>query len=200
MKKLYYGALIAAAALFAAGCATTSSSASVEPESAEPAELPSYDFEDGSGLFLDRGGGETVEVTTEEAYEGTSSLKVTNRTSNWNGATIELTGMVTPGGTYAVTAYVKASAAEKITLSTDTTNSEGSRSYGNLASVDYAGDGTWVLFDHVTFTAPEDAVSFSVYFEAGGLSDIYIDNFEVTEAEPVTEDAAAADAETPAAE
>jgi len=43
---------------------------------------------------------ETVELTTEEAYSGRYSLKVSGRTSTWNGPMVDKTDVLTLGESY----------------------------------------------------------------------------------------------------
>jgi len=51
-------------------------------------------------------GPETVELTTEEAYSGRYSLKVSGRTSTWNGPMVDKTDVLTLGESYKLSVYV----------------------------------------------------------------------------------------------
>lgn len=141
------------------------------------------DFETEVGLFSGRGGVETLALDTTDAYAGSSCLKVSDRTSSWHGPWIRVSDFLEAGVQYTVSAYVKADWYDTITLSTDTTDSAGNRSYANLASASYTGDGNWVSFDAVKFSVPTDCESFYLYFECSDTSPIYIDEFEIRTAQ-----------------
>jgi len=73
---------------------------------ASAAALIYDDFETGLNGWGPRGP-ETVELTTEEAYSGRYSLKVSGRTSTWNGPMVDKTDVLTLGESYKLSVYVK---------------------------------------------------------------------------------------------
>ena len=143
------------------------------------------DFEDGdTGSFEGRGGVETLAVTTDDAYDGTYSLEVSGRTSSWHGPTLLVYGddsdvNLETGVQYTVSVHVKAEWYNSITLSTDTTDTDGNRSYANLDSVTYDGSG-WVEFTDVKFSIPTDTSTFYLYLECNDTANLYVDDFEIT--------------------
>ncbi|HBR35519.1 MAG TPA: 1,4-beta-xylanase, partial [Firmicutes bacterium] len=67
-----------------------------------------YGFEEGDGQgWIPRGDGVQIAVVREAAYSGTYSLKTTNRTANWHGPSLDLTGVLQKEVVYEVTGYVK---------------------------------------------------------------------------------------------
>lgn len=64
-----------------------------------------YDFENGLDGWKSRGN-PTVECSGDFSYSGSSSLHVTNRSSVWNGPTVNISSMIKAGISYQYTAYV----------------------------------------------------------------------------------------------
>ena len=65
------------------------------------------DFETDLNGWGPRGEDEIVELSTEEAYSGKQSVKVTNRTETWNGPMCDKTDELELGVTYNFSIYVK---------------------------------------------------------------------------------------------
>lgn len=136
-------------------------------------------FESGIGSFVARGSNEKLEVVTDGAYAGSSCLRISDRAKSWQGASVKVSDVLEAGVQYLASAYVKADSACTITLSTDTTDSSGNRSYANLATVAVTGDGTWMEFSDVKFSVPADCQSFSLYFEGSNTATFYVDDFKI---------------------
>ena len=69
--------------------------------SAEPVELFSDDFENGDSCgWASHGGAATVSLTTDQAHSGTSSMFITDREQDWQGAECSKVGYFYAGETY----------------------------------------------------------------------------------------------------
>ena len=179
-KRLVAGLLCAA--LAAVSIPTSNAIISAEDSDDGTTQVYYADFEEDIGEFSGRGGVETLEISTEQVYDGNYSLKVSGRTSSWHGPWIEVSSMLEAGVQYTVSAYVRTEWYNTITLSTDYTDSDGNRSYANLSSATCDGSG-WVEFSNIKFSVPSDAESFYLYFECNDTATIYLDNFEIRSAE-----------------
>ncbi|MBQ5339390.1 MAG: endo-1,4-beta-xylanase [Oscillospiraceae bacterium] len=68
---------------------------------AEPTELFSDDFEDGNSCgWASHGGAATVSLTTDQAHSGKSSMFITDREQDWQGAECSKVGKFYAGETY----------------------------------------------------------------------------------------------------
>ena len=70
----------------------------------------STDFEDGPDGWVPRGdaqGDPTVTLTTDESHSPTHAALVSDRTSHGDGIGHDVTGIMDPGTTYVITAWVK---------------------------------------------------------------------------------------------
>ena len=82
---------------------------------------------------------ETVDISTEAAYQGSQSLKVTNRASTWNGPSCNITSLLEEGKTYHFSAWVMydaptASSTQTLTMSLACTPTGSRETYKNLVS------------------------------------------------------------------
>lgn len=137
------------------------------------------DFENGTGDFTGRGAA-TVAVSATEAYSGTSSLFVSGRTAEWNGASIVLPPAVFQAGeTYSFSANVKYTAGkegDRFYLSLQYTAADGTTIYEHLAE-ETAAKGEWVQLLNTTYTLPEGGSDFVLYVEMpDSRSDFYLDD------------------------
>ncbi len=135
-------------------------------------------FEDGNSGFTRRGG-ETVEVSDKAAYSGSYGLLTTNRSSSWNGPSVDFSGILQAGKTYQVTARVKYSGTEP-SQQIQCTIDKNSGSYIQVGSVN-AVKNTWTKFD-TKLIVPADMNSIKLYFEApSNTADLYLDDVNVSE-------------------
>lgn len=153
-------------------------------------------FEDGTFQHVSARAASTeppIEIT-ENGYEGKGFL-VTKRTSNAQGALIDLSNIAEPGATYEFSAWVRiATELPKagVILSSETqTVATGDKTFANhyvvttKSSNGVGGAATLIAGDpsewhQVTYTvtAPDDIYHFGLYFETGNdaVCDMYLDN------------------------
>ncbi len=135
-------------------------------------------FESGKGSWRGRGDASAA-IDNDNSAEGKSSLFVSGRTDNWNGAEMELDpAAFIPGKTYSFGAAVmqntESSTAMKMTL--QYTDASGTEQYDEVASA-AASSGKWTALGNSSYTIPEGASNMYLYVEAPeSLTDFYIDN------------------------
>ena len=136
-------------------------------------------FENGDDNWTNRGGNKTA-VSDEEHYTewGSHSLKVTDRTSAWMGASLTLSPTIYKAGEpYSFSAHVKQNSGEnvKFMMKLEYTDGSGETAYDEVASVT-APDGKWAQLVNTSYTIPADASNFKIYIETEeSLTDFYID-------------------------
>lgn len=147
---------------------------------AEPAPegyLYRSNFEGNEGSWTGRGDAEIANDTA--AFEGRNSLKVTNRSSSWNGAIIELDDSFKPGSTYSFSVNAmtdKCETAEKFHFTMQYNDADGEAHYEKI-STSRAVKGKWVQLANQNFTIPSGAEDVCIYVEtAAGKNDFYIDD------------------------
>lgn len=169
----------------------------VEAESTNEAvvygNLIYHDFEASTNGWGPRGdNAEVVAQSTEEAYSGLHSLKISKRTQTWHGATCDLTKELTIGETYVFGIYLKYkgssySNTQKFSLQfqyNDGVNDQ----YKTIKTLEVTKD-KWTLIQG-EYTVPADAANAKVYVEteyksspsSQDLLDFYIDDFTATPA------------------
>jgi endo-1,4-beta-xylanase len=94
-------------------------------------EMRVIDFENGTRQgFEGHGGVETLTVTSDEAYSGTRSLFVTDRSQSWHGPSLNVTFYAEPDVLYTVTAWVlPLSGSSDFRLSTQIGEGDGAEYY-----------------------------------------------------------------------
>lgn len=150
------------------------------------------DFETGLNGWGPRGEDEQVELSTEEAYSGKQSLKVTNRTETWNGVTCDKTNELELGVTYNFSIYIKYvgnsySNTQNFSLQLQYNDGVEDR-YMNIKTASVP-KGQWTLLQG-EYTVPIDATDVSIYVETEfktspsnqDLMDFYVDDFKATPA------------------
>jgi endo-1,4-beta-xylanase len=137
------------------------------------------DFEDGQTDFTGRGAAKAA-IVTDKAGEGTGSLFVSGRTALWNGATVDLSKLMTVNENYIIKAlvyYENGPDTVQIDCKVEKNNSE----YLNFAST-VAKKGEWTEMTG-NIIIPEGTNNAEVYFEtafAGGeLIDFYVDGISI---------------------
>jgi endo-1,4-beta-xylanase len=137
-------------------------------------------------------GKETVEISTEQAYSGISSVKVSNRTATWNGPMADKSSSLSLGETYNLGVYVKYvgdaySGTQKFSLQLQYNNGT-EDVYKNIKTIS-VNKGTWTLLNG-QLTIPTDAKDVKIYVETEyksspstqDLLNFYIDDFTATPA------------------
>lgn len=150
------------------------------------ANLITDDFESSTTDWVPRGT-ETVELSQEQAYTGTSSLKISNRTATWNGPMVDKSSILSLGESYTLGVYIKYvgdSYASSQRFSLQLQYSDGTSDvYKNIKTL-AVNKGTWTLLDG-QLTVPLDATNVKIYVETEyktspstqDLLNFYIDDF-----------------------
>lgn len=142
------------------------------PANAEPTTVSSVGFEDGTTGPWGPRGGVTLTMTDAEAHAGSKSLAVTGRTANWQGVSASSTGLLTAGGVYQFSAWVKlpsgATGTSAIHFTAEQIPTTGSNTYTWIGGpVDTTADG-WVQIGGA-YTMPSGMSSVNVYIEAADI-------------------------------
>lgn len=153
------------------------------------------DFSD--GLYGWRSFGTAfVELTKEQVKTGTRSLKVTGRTASWNAALLDIDPILTDGGTYQFSVYVRLVSASDEALGHITvceTFKSGDTEYTWISEQIPLSSEEWVLIETEPFTFnAEDLSTASVYIEVSdGAVSYYVDDFTIIGDQPFTGEYAA---------
>lgn len=156
------------------------------PNKPEADTLTLIDFESGETEgFVARGDEEVLTVTDEANHtpEGALSLKVKNRSQNWNGPSLDVYRYVDQGELYEVSVWVKmTSGRDELKLSTQIGTGDGA-SYNNITSSQVTAD-AWVNLKGTYRYSSLGNGSLSIYVEAeSAVSSFYIDDITFTKIE-----------------
>ncbi|MCR5542072.1 MAG: glycoside hydrolase family 11 protein [Ruminococcus sp.] len=142
----------------------------------EPIEGTLYTgtFESGTDYWTGRGAASAVS-SSSKAYEGSKSLYVSGRTSNWNGAELGLDSTYfKAGNAYSFSAMVNPTESTTVQLSMQYDQS-GTTNYTQIAK-ETCTAGKWTKLENTNFTIPSGASNVKIYVEApDSLCDIYVD-------------------------
>lgn len=151
----------------------------------------SSDFEDGLDGWVPRGdadGDPTVEVTTTQAHGGTQAALVTGRTTQGDGIGRDVTGLLTAGTTYDISAWVRfgeGAPTDDVWLSLQRT-SEGATTYDTVAQLTGVTSGAWHEI-RATYQMPEAESAF-LYLETsypdGSAADLLVDDVVISAKQP----------------
>ena len=137
-------------------------------------------FDSGVGDWTGRGGASVA--ASDTAYYGASgkSLFVTDRSSEWNGAAINLGSEFKAGQTYSVSLGALQLSGSDATIQISLQHSDGSTtSYTSIAK-ETCKSGEWTKIENTSFTIPDNAEDMVLYVEtvesSGDLMDFYIDD------------------------
>ena len=141
------------------------------------AELLDCDFEDGTQGWMPRGSAQ-IDISKDFAANGESSLFVSGRGDNWNGAAIMLSAdTYKQGGIYgfSVNAMQNSGSDAQIKLTMQYTADDGDH-YDQVA-FSPSKSGEWVELKNDNYTIPEGAENLILYVESpDSLTDFYIDD------------------------
>ncbi|MBQ8922102.1 MAG: family 43 glycosylhydrolase [Oscillospiraceae bacterium] len=137
-----------------------------------------YTFEKGTESFSGRGG-ETLAASGDEAYAGSRSLAVTDRSAAWNGPSHTLSAAAfEPGKAYSFSVnakYTSGAASNVFHFTLQYTGSDGEAHYDKIAT-ETAVKGEWIQLANPSYTIPADAADMRIYVETDEGSDsFYID-------------------------
>ncbi len=115
-----------------------------------------------------------MEISSEIAHTGVSSLKSVDRTKNWNGPTLDVTKYIQAGTKYSISLWVRADEYATVTLSAQEGEGAGA-SYANIATTAVSPEAGWVeLSGEYRFNSTEYA---TIYVESGSWDmSFYIDD------------------------
>ncbi|MNM16229.1 Endo-1,4-beta-xylanase A precursor [compost metagenome] len=141
-------------------------------------------FEDGTAQgWASRLSSETVTATSEASQSGSYSLKVTGRTAAYSGAALNVSGKLSSGTMYRISAWAKLLPGETpadIRLSLQA-GSGSSASYTAVIGNTRITDGEWVRLS-ANYLLNSSADDLSLYFETSeGAASFYVDEFELSE-------------------
>ncbi|HEY8473179.1 MAG TPA: endo-1,4-beta-xylanase [Natronosporangium sp.] len=146
----------------------------------------SNDFEAGEvGGWFGRGTA-TVAVSTDQAHSGTASLLTTGRTDSWNGPGHSLLGVLLPGATYEIEAFVRmVEGAHPVTMTVQRRPAGGTDQFDTIAFQVPASDQDWVrVAGSYTFsTDPNEELQ--LYLESPDVeADFYVDDVTIVQTSP----------------
>ncbi|WP_335986973.1 endo-1,4-beta-xylanase [Glycomyces sp. MUSA5-2] len=148
------------------------------PAAAQDDVVYASDFEDGTvGDWAPRG---PVTLAVEDG-----ALLTTGRSADWHGPSVDLTGVIAPGGVYEIAVSVRfadGSAGDALTATVQRETADGT-SYDSVVYQAPAGGDWTVLSGEYSIASPATALTF--YIESPTVDASYwIDDFTVTELEP----------------
>jgi len=142
----------------------------------EKATIYYFSFDDGKAYLTSRGNGAGSIVNGGE--RDSKCLKVSGRTSNWNGVEIDLSNSNYAGKTLYVSYMAKHEESNPLsvicTLEAVTKGSD-SPSYPNVAQTGEIGAGMWAQ-GYGSYEIPANVESLKLYFETKDTSEFYLDN------------------------
>jgi endo-1,4-beta-xylanase len=141
------------------------------------------DFEDGTTQGWFPFGSPTVANSTDMAFSGTHSLKITNRTATYMGPGVSLTGQLQAGASYKVSLAARLLAGQSPTtlqVTMQRSMSDGTQAYDTVvASTNVTADGWATLSGNYSFTA-NNVTGLILYVQsASATASFYIDAFSL---------------------
>jgi endo-1,4-beta-xylanase len=164
---------------------------SVQPSATpKPTEMPEaltgYDFEDDTTQGWGPRGEEAVRVATDMAHSGSYSLLATDRKAEWQGATVDVAGLLEPGGMYKIGGYVRLAEGEpasRVVITMQRTPVGGDTTYEWIAPSAEKGvtDAEWVHLQG-QYSYGDEVSELLLYVESpdATLVDFYIDDITIT--------------------
>ena len=142
----------------------------------------SASFENGSDNWKERGS-TVLSLDTANYYSGKSSLKVSGRQDNWQGACYSLdSSTFKAGSTYSFSSAVLQGSgkSEEMKLTLQYNDASGETKYSTIAS-ENTNSGEWTKLENTSYTIPVGATDLLLYVESSdSLTDFYIDDVEVS--------------------
>ena len=136
-------------------------------------------FENGSESWTGRGSA-SVEISVQEAYQGSKSLYVSGRTASWNGATRKLNANTfIPGKSYSFSVNVlcpDCKETDTFCMKLQYQNADGETQYASIAQETLA-KGEWVQLSNTDYQIPADASDMYLYVETvDSKNSFYLDD------------------------
>ncbi|AEM72886.1 endo-1,4-beta-xylanase [Caldicellulosiruptor acetigenus] len=120
-----------------------------------------------------------ISVVSTIAHTGSKSLYVTGRVQTWQGAQIDLTSLLEKGKEYqfSVWVYQDSGSDQKLTLTMQRKNADGSTNYDTIKWQQTVSSNTWVELTG-SYTVPTTATQLIFYIESPNATlSFYIDDF-----------------------
>lgn len=162
---------------------TTATTTTAKVTTAADANFFKSSFNSSSDGWSGRGDA-SIALNSDNYYSGSSSLKVTGRSKNWNGAEIALDSSYKAGETYSFSTAVlqKVSETDTFNITLQYTDSTGKETYDNVATVK-ASKNTWTKLENSAYTIPAGATDLVIYVETAETTiDFYMDEAAVSAA------------------
>ncbi|MBN2389990.1 MAG: endo-1,4-beta-xylanase [Anaerolineae bacterium] len=163
----------------------------VAAQSLAPQEtvIATYDFEDGEQGWWSFGGS-TVAATTEAAHSGTQSLKVTDRTADYEGAATNVLSLLEVGATYTISGCTRLLSGQAVTetrtIITMKHTAGGTDTYSWVAPTgekEVTADG-WTCVQG-TYEYTEEATELTLYVQSpAATTSFYIDDVTIVMTSP----------------
>ena len=160
---------------------TKSADATPEPT---PAVLVNADMEKGEYEPIASRGSASISVVDDGANNTKKSAKVTGRTADWHGASIDVSSLVETDNEYAISFYAKQETGEdqKLDLSMQYVGDDESTHYDSITSVELS-DSTWTKCE-ATMKVPEHTGTILIYwqsvYQSNNDMDFYLDEVTMT--------------------
>lgn len=160
---------------------TKSADATPEPT---PAMLVNADMEKGEYEPMAPRGSASISVVDDGANNTKKSAKVTGRTEDWHGASIDVSSLVETDNEYAISFYAKQETGEdqKLDLSVQYVGDDESTHYDSITSVELL-DSTWTKCE-ATMKVPEHTGTILIYwqsvYQSNNDMDFYLDEVTMT--------------------
>lgn len=151
-----------------------------------PRVLKEYDFEDGTTQGWVPRGEASVSIATDVVHSGSYSLLVTDRKAGWQGATVDVTGLLKAGYTYEIGGYVRLAEGEpasRVVITMQRTPVGGETKYDWIAPSAEKGvtDAEWVhLKGRYSYSGEVSELLLYVESPDAALVDFYIDDITIT--------------------
>jgi endo-1,4-beta-xylanase len=151
-----------------------------------PEALTEYNFEDGTTQGWGPRGEEAVSVATDMAHSGSYSLLATDRKAEWQGATVNVAGLLEAGSTYEIGGYVRLAEGEpasRVVITMQRTPVGGDTTYEWIVPSAEKGvtDAEWVhLQGQYSYGGEVSELLLYVESPDAALVDFYIDDITIT--------------------
>ena len=135
-------------------------------------------FESGDGSWAGRGGAK-VEISSKKPYSGSNALYVSGRSDAWNGAEKDMSGILTTGSTYSISAvvcYEGNAQSVNFMLSLAYKDASGTVAYDHIANAETI-SGFYVQLAKTDYQLPDGATDPVLYIETEkGSTSFYLDD------------------------
>lgn len=148
---------------------------------ADDAVLLGADFESGTEGWSGRGSASAA-VDKSKGHDSSSSLFVSKRTNDWNGAITELGHAFSAGNSYGFETYVMYDSGDpSLNFKLSLEYSSGGTTYYDEIALTKVNKGEWTKVSNPSYTIPSGAEGAKFYVEVpDSLTDFYIDDVKIT--------------------